>query len=168
MAYVNTQPLALPQFRTALTGAIHHFSRLREKHPALKAYLVLSLPGVQTKADSSLDEMLKQMPALLSEGNEKSRMTEFLQKDKPDASRLEESAIWNARFKDLTTPLEFKPTVQAELRFYNLDHPLISKLQADELIDRDLTPQTRASIQIVLVTLFHFTSLRAHSMLNTQ
>jgi hypothetical protein len=159
MACVNPQTLDLHQFRTAVAGAIHHFSRFRQKHPVLKAYLVLSLPGVQTKADSSLDEMLKEMPALLSDGDAKSRMTEFLRNARPEASRLEETAIWNARFQDLTIPLEFKATVQAELRFQNLDHPLIWKLQSDELIARHLTPQTKASIRIVLGTLSHFAGI---------
>jgi hypothetical protein len=33
---------------------------------------------------------------------------------------------------------------------------LVWKLQADELVDRNLTPQTKASIRIVLGTLAHF------------
>jgi len=34
----------------------------------------------------------------------------------------------------------------------NLEYDLIWKLQTDELVDRELTPQTKASIRIVLGT----------------
>ena len=96
---------------------------------------------------------------MLSGGNAKTRMTEFLRKDRPEASLLDETKIWKARFEDLTLPLEFKASVQAELRFHNLDHSLIWKLQSDELIARHLTPQTKASIRIVLGTLSHFAGI---------
>jgi hypothetical protein len=46
--------------------------------------------------------------------------------------------------------------VRVELRFDHLDYALIARLQADELVDRELTPQTRASIRIVLGTLAAF------------
>lgn len=42
---------------------------------------------------------------------------------------------------------------QVELRFHELKFDLIWKLQVDDCVDRDLTPQTRASIRIVLGTL---------------
>jgi hypothetical protein len=37
-------------------------------------------------------------------------------------------------------------------------HELIRQLQSDEMVDRELTPQTRASIRIVLGSLSSFTS----------
>jgi hypothetical protein len=43
--------------------------------------------------------------------------------------------------------------VQVEIRFDSLNYELIHVLQTDELVDRQLTPQTRASIRIVLGTL---------------
>lgn len=46
--------------------------------------------------------------------------------------------------------------IQVELRFHTLNYELIWKLQSDELVDRVLTPQTRASIRIVLGTISHF------------
>ena len=58
-----------------------------------------------------------------------------------------------AELKELAKALEFDGRVQVELRFHDLDYDLISQLQSDDLVDRELTPQTRASINIVLGTL---------------
>lgn len=41
-------------------------------------------------------------------------------------------------------------------RFDHLDHVIKARLQSDELVDRDLTLQTRASIRIVLGRLADF------------
>ena len=57
----------------------------------------------------------------------------------------------------LGTRLRFVGHSQVELRFHELNYELIWKLQIDELVDRRLTPQTKASIRIVLGTLEHFT-----------
>jgi len=51
---------------------------------------------------------------------------------------------------------QYNEKTQIEIRFKDLNYELIWKLQADDLIDRNLTPQTKASIQIVLGTLARF------------
>ena len=45
---------------------------------------------------------------------------------------------------------------QVEMRFNHLDFDLIGKLQVDELVDRQRTPRSKASILIVLGTLGRF------------
>jgi len=52
--------------------------------------------------------------------------------------------------------LRFAGHSQVELRFHELNYDLIWKLQTDNLVDCRLTPQTRASIRIVLGTLEDF------------
>lgn len=52
--------------------------------------------------------------------------------------------------------LKFDGSVQVELRFHDLDYDLIWKLQSDDLVDRELTLRTRASIRIVLGTVSRF------------
>jgi hypothetical protein len=46
------------QFYAAIKAAQEQFSRIREKHPDLEAYLVLSLAGGQTGPGSSAKEIL--------------------------------------------------------------------------------------------------------------
>ena len=45
---------------------------------------------------------------------------------------------------------KFDGQSQVEMRFSELNYKLIWQLQTDELVDRQLTPQTKASIRIVL------------------
>ena len=51
---------------------------------------------------------------------------------------------------------KYDEKTQVEIRFNDLKFDLVWKLQVDDLIDRNLTPQTKASIQIVLGTLAQF------------
>jgi len=53
----------------------------------------------------------------------------------------------------LVHKLKYDEKCQIEIRFLDLKYDLVWKLQADDLIDRNLTPQTKASIRIVLGTL---------------
>ncbi len=48
--------------------------------------------------------------------------------------------------------LEMRDDVLIEIRFDHLDYDLIFKMQKDPLVSQQLTPQTRASIRIVLGT----------------
>jgi len=48
----------------------------------------------------------------------------------------------------LVHKLKYDEKCQIEIRFLDLKYDLVWKLQADDLIDRNLTPQTKASIRI--------------------
>ena len=58
------------------------------------------------------------------------------------------------QLSDTVDKLEFDPTVHIEIRFKELKYEeVIWPLQQDPLVDRLRTPQTRASIRIVIGTL---------------
>ena len=63
---------------------------------------------------------------------------------------------WDERYEELARELKYDASVRVEIRFDHLDYALIARLQSDDLVDRELTPQTRASIRIVLGTLAAF------------
>ena len=69
---------------------------------------------------------------------------------KQDAGRL------STQLETLMPQLKYNENAQVEIRFKDLKHSFVWQLQADELVDRDLTPQTKASIRIVLGTLGRF------------
>lgn len=144
------------QFQAAVKAAIGRFSQLREKHPSLKGYLVLAIPGKQTGIGSSASEINDYLPALLVDGAAKDAFQEHL-KSPPtkDASERVKKA-WDEQYRELASELHYDSGVRVEIRFDNLDYELIWQLQADDLVDRELTPQTRASIRIVLGTLAAF------------
>lgn len=151
--------LTLTQFQQAIAAALLQFSQLRKKHPTLKAYLVLSSRSGQTKFDSELADAIREFPVLLLDGAAKTKALELIKKLKPKESNTPEQIQLKDEFKELTKSLDFNGSVQVELRFNQLDYDLIPALQTDVLVDRDLTPQTRASIRIALGTINHFSGV---------
>jgi len=146
------------QLQVSVANAIRQFSLIRKKYPDLKASLVLSLLGDQTKIDSSLKDILNEFPALVVDDKAKTRMLRFLNESLPAKLSEGQKKQWLEQLQELTDALKFDGNVQVDLCFQNLNYDLIWKLQSDDLVDRDLTPQTKASIRIVLGTISHFAS----------
>ena len=156
VVFVNQPRINLSQFQEALAAANRHFAKIRKKYPTLRAYLVLSLRGGQTKLNNELVDSIREFPSLLLDNPAKTKTLELIKKLKPKESTTPEQIQLKAELKDSANDLKFDGSVQVELRFHDLDYDLIWKLQFDELVDRELTPQTRASINIVLGTLNRF------------
>jgi hypothetical protein len=154
--FVNPPRLDLSQFQEALAAANRHFTKIRKKYPNMRAYLVLSLRGGQAKLDSELADSILEFPSLLLDNTVKTKTLELIKKLKPKESTKPEQIRLKDEIKELAKALEFDGSVQVELRFHDLDYDLIWKLQSDDLVDRELTPQTKASINIVLGSIFNF------------
>ena len=169
---MNQPRLDLCQFQEALAAANRHFAEIRKEYPTLRAYLVLSLRGSQIKPDSELAGSIREFPSLLVDSPAKTKMLELIKKLKPKESTKPEQIQLKAKLKEMAKDLEFDGSVQVELRFHELDYDLIWKLQSNELVDRELTPRTRASIRIVLGTVSRFSGTppvpRANSPRNRQ
>ena len=150
---MNHPRLDLSQFQEALAAANRHFAKIRKKYPTLRAYLVLSLRNGQTKLDGKLADSIREFPSLLLDSTAKTKILELIKKLKPKEATKPKQIQLKAELKDLAKDLEFDGSVQVELRFHDLDYDLVWKLQSDELVDRELTPQSRASIRIVLSTI---------------
>jgi len=144
------------QFQVAVAEATRHFSLIRKKYPELKGYLVLSLLGEQTKINSSPKEVLSEFPSLVANNEAKTRMLRFLEAAHPKDETQSARERWQQQFQELSMELGYVGICQVAICFKDLKYDLIWKLQADELVDRDLTPQTKASIKIVLGTISHF------------
>jgi hypothetical protein len=148
--------LDLSQFHQAIAAAKQRFALIQKKHPSLRGYLVLSLPGGQAPLHSSLRQIIDEFQPLMPDGEPKTRMLDFLSVPQPEKPTELQLKQWKEEFEELAEQLEFDGRVQLEIRFHNLDYGLIWKLQSDELVDRDLTPRTKASIRIVLGKLSGF------------
>jgi hypothetical protein len=81
-------------------------------------------------------------------------LLEWKDKKSLEIERLKE------QLDQLAHQLNYDEKCQVEIRFNDLKYDLIWKLQADDLVDRNLTPQTKASIRIVLGTLAQFERTR--------
>jgi hypothetical protein len=145
------------QMQTAITAAKQRFALIRGKYPELKGYLVVSSPNGQTGIDSSPAQILEEFPTMVIADDAKASLLNF-------PSRQAESKIeagTQQKLKELASRLNYDEKCQVEIRFNGLNYDLIWKLQMDDLIDRSLTPQTKASIRIVLGTLAHFAGIQS-------
>ena len=153
--------LSHDQLQVAVAAGKRQFDRIRQKYPDLKAYLVLSLPGGQTEIDSSPKQILSKFPAMVVDDSAKTNALDII-------SRLK-TLEWQAKvgpeteqlinqLDQITARLKYDEKCQVEIRFKDLNYDLIWKLQMDDLVDRNLTPQSKASIRIVLGMLSRFVS----------
>ena len=160
--------LNLDQLQVAVAAAKRRFDLLQNKHPDLKAklwngepvsHLVLSLPGGQTGIDSSPTQILREFPAMVVGDDAKASALNLLSRLKildwkaitgPETERVKE------QLTRVAPQLKYDEQCQVEIRFNDLTYDLVWKLQKDDLVNRDLTPQTKASICIVLGTLSRF------------
>jgi hypothetical protein len=154
------------ELKIVIAAAKRHFGVIRKKYPELKGYLVFSLPSGETEIDSSFDKILSEFPEMVIEPKSKTsahpiatqleRMTKEAHKY-PDKVLLEQQKeLLKKQLKHFAFDPHYNEDAQVELCFHELNYELVWKLQRDELIDRTLTPQSKASIRIVLGTLAHF------------
>jgi len=160
--------LNLDQLQVAVAAAKRRFDLLAKKHPDLKAnlqngepvsYLVLSLPGGQTGINSSPTKTLRDFPAMVIDDAAKTSALKLLSRLKIldwKAITGSETEHLKEQLNSLALQLKYDDNCQIEIRFNDLTYDLVWKLQTDELVDRELTPQTKSSIRIVLGTLAHF------------
>lgn len=150
------QTLDHDRFQAAVKAARDRFAMLKAKHPALKGYVVLAIPGKQTGIGSGAKEILGDLPALIVDDAAKAAFQQHLKSPPAKDAGEKVKKEWDERCEELVAELHYDGGVRVELRFDQLDYDLIARLQSDDLVDRELTPQTRASIRIVLGTLAAF------------
>jgi hypothetical protein len=144
------------QLQTGVASANRHFALIRKKYPGLKIYLVLSLPSGQTRIGSSPEEIVKEFPAMVLNDAAKALILDFLKKKEPKDATTADKKRLKDQFENLADELGYDGNCQVEIRFDAFEYELLWQLQSDELVDRALTPQTRASIRIVLGTISQF------------
>ena len=136
--------------RKIVTLAQQRFASLKNKYPYLQGYLVFAAHGRQTRADNSLDEIFKEFPAMFVPDENFFNLSQLI----PTIRNKEQQK----KAHKLYAKLKFNTNVNIEIRFNKLNYELIKKLQQDPLVNQKLTPQTAASIRIVLGTIAEFAS----------
>ena len=144
------------ELQTGVAAANRHFALIRKKYPEPKMYLVLSLPSGQAKIGSSPKEILKEFPTMVVNDAAKALILDFLKKPEPKDATAAEKERLEEQFANLADELGYDGNCQVEVRFDAFEYELLWQLQSDELVDRALTPQTRASIRIVLGIISQF------------
>lgn len=142
------------------------FKKLMVNYPGLKGYLVLSSPYGQCELTGDPVQILKDFPEMISDSTVKDKAIKLLETiqgmevELKDANRgnmkaeiQKKIAKTSELLKDNLEIIEFQEDTFVEIRFKTPILDLIFKMQKDPLISPVHTPQTQASIQIVLGTL---------------
>ncbi len=133
-------------------------AKLQSEYPDMRAYLVLAHRGQQTELTSDPIRILEDCESMMVSDDIKREALRLLsEKRRLESAAASEKAIQPV-IKALAArgrELRFVPEIQIEIRFHVLRYALVWALQSNPLVDRELTPQTRASIRIVLGTLDH-------------
>ena len=131
---------------------------LQSEYPDMRAYLVLAHHGQQTELTSNPIQILDDCDQMVAADEAKREALRLL----AEKGRLESAGANQKTVQELSgkltargRELRFLPEVQVEIRFHVLRYALVWALQSNPLIDHELTPQTKASIRIVLGTLDH-------------
>ena len=144
-------------FREALADADSRLVLIRERYPSLGAYVVLARGGLQIEPGADLPKLAKDLPELFADCPAKFAILQLL-KGKGKISKAgelnsQEIQDQKAQIAKLSTLLRIDGSFLIELRFRNLDYKAIWKLKMDALVDQDLTPPSKASIRIVLMSI---------------
>jgi hypothetical protein len=153
-------------FTTAIDQANITFKKLMLNYQGLKAYLVFSSQHGQCELTDDLVQILEEFPAMISESEFKDKGIKLFEAIQGLKVNLKEVYRANMRAEiqkkiEKTTQLlkadlqkvEFQEDTFIEIRFKTPLLDLISKMQKDPLVSQVYTPQSRASIRIVLGTL---------------
>jgi len=157
---------------TAIDKAKNAFKTMMDNDPGLKelkGYLVLSSPHGQFQiTDDPLETLriLKEFPTMISESKFKDKgielieTTQGLEVELKNAARGNTKAEIQKKIENAShllnanlQKIEFKEDTFIEIRFKRPILDLIFKMQKDPLVSQVHTPQSQASIRIVLGTL---------------
>ena len=143
------------QLQVAIAAAKQQFDLLQKKHPNLKAYLVLSSPGGQIDLESPPKQILSEFPAMVVNDTAKTKALKLMAQVKAAQTDSEKERL-EKQLDQLAVELKYDGNCQVEVRFKNLNYDQVGTLQVDDLVDRNLTRQSKSSIRIVLSTLSRF------------
>jgi hypothetical protein len=158
------------ELKTVADKANAIFKQLKEKYRGLSGYLVFASNRGQCELTTDMNKILKEFPAMVVESRQKEKVFELIKamteletsKKSGDAKGTAAQSSERAKtdLRTILNQLSLHEDILIEIRFKdpergfivaNLD--LIFVMQKDELVSRKHTPQTKASIRIVLGTL---------------
>jgi hypothetical protein len=143
------------QLREASQHVQNGFTEIRQEYRPLAPYMVFSSPYGQLPLDAHPMQVLEEFPWMVAENEVKAQamlIQRRLVESKGDRTGKEHAQILTSLERHAER-VSIRGDVNFEIRFGRLHYPLIWQLQQDPRVDRELTPQTRASIRIVVATL---------------
>lgn len=150
----------LSGLETAVEKSTSLFKKLKEKYKTLSGYLVFSSPYGQCELTTDLAKVLNSFPLMIVDCKQKDKGLQILQKindieaeNKKSSGNSKSIEKLRQQLDENVINLEVHEDTFVEIRFKGIDYNMLSELQKDELISQEYTPQTKASIRIVLGTI---------------
>lgn len=143
----------------AVSAAKQILKSLSEKYEnefrEAKPRLVFSSRLGQVEIDAPFEKQITEFPEMFLDNAQKDSALELVNKIKKAkrSGGIENQKSLNSQLAMLKDDVSYLESVYIGMRFDTLVFELIWALQKDCLVDRDLTPQTRASIRIVIGTI---------------
>ena len=148
--------IGLDSLEAAVAASREILAKMKMEYPDLEAYLVLAHRGRQIELTTNPIAILESCDLMIADDAAKRDALHLL----AELERLVSAKANQRAVQDLSgklaargRELRYIPEIQIEIRFHVLRYALVWALQASPWIDRQLTPQTKASILIVLGTL---------------
>lgn len=140
------------------------FEKIKDKYNELHGYLVFSSAHGQCNLTYDVNEILKVFPNMIVDSQQKEKAVELaqyitlLEMDKRKSGEIKGNQSQKiekaqSQLSQIANKLDIKEDTYIEVRFNKANLDLIYKLQKDELISQIHTPQSKASIRIVLGTI---------------
>jgi len=129
------------------------FKALTDKYGDENDYLVFSSRFGQCEITTDVKKILKDFPEMIVDSVSKTEAIESIKGGKQIENQGGNSNGPNHNINSGLKELEFRDDTFVEIRFSNLKFETIYQMQKDPLVSQKHTPQTRASIRIVLGTL---------------
>jgi len=136
------------------------FKKLKSKYPNLDGYLVFSSPYGQCELVANPAEILISFPQMVVDCRQKEKSIQLFkniysteEKNRGNRGNPKSNDDLMQQLDEVAKNLEVREDTFVEIRFRKGDWDLIFKLQQDELISQKHTPQTKASLRIVLGTI---------------
>ena len=143
----------LERLKDIVRWAEKRLATIKQKYPDLRPYLVFSSPQGQIDIESRPVQILKEFPSMILDGQEK-RQALAIVADMEQGRRVKDQAEETGQGDNVVDAclrqVLFNDNTTIELRFGVLKYQHIWALQNDDLIDRHLTMQSKASIRVVL------------------
>ena len=142
------------------------FKSIMDNYSGLRGYLVLSSPHGQCELTGDPLQILKEFPSMISESELKDKGIDLLETIQGLEAELKNASKGNMKAEieknlkktsnflpPFIEKIEFREDTFIEIRFSRPILELIFKMQKDPLVSQAHTPQTQASIRIVIGTL---------------
>lgn len=124
------------------------FAAIAARYPELKPYLVMCYHGTQIDIPNNPLSVLIQGPRMVADDHSKQAAIELLQR--LDNARIKFRDELERQLNALSKEFRFVSDITFEIRFERLVYESIWWMQLDSAIDKERTPQSKASIRIVL------------------